>query len=233
MTEDKTEEATATDDTGKKTDDTGNMTDDTGKKTEDAFQKKLGLTMALVATVFSITGWAANKYGSAQSGAEQKIAYMHDWYNTKGIKQNLAEGQRDLLTALLESGTISSDKVKTLEQNIAATNANIVRYKKEKAEMTLGSKTVGRENWAQEIDGKLGLVIGTKELELKVASLEPALGRFQLSYLFFQFSLFAGSVSLMNSNLKMKRILYWILVCFAGIAVSVSVNAWLIAKAVV
>jgi len=211
------------------------MTDDPAaalKKLEEAFQKKLGLTMALIATIFSFTGWAANKVSSAQSGAEQKNAYMHDWYNAKGIKQSLAEGQRDLLQALLDSGAISGDKVKSLDQNIAATNANIARYKKEKVEMTLGSKAVGKANWVQEIDGKLGLILGTKELEHKIASLEPALGRFQTSYLLFQLSLFAGSVSLMNSNFKTKGFLYWLLVTFGSLGLGLALNAFFVARAV-
>lgn len=199
---------------------------------EETFQKKLGLTMALIATIFSISGWIAGGYSSTQSGAEQKIAYMHDWYNAKGIKQSLAEGQRDLLKALMESETISGDKVATLQQNIEATNANIARYKKEKVEMTLGSKAVGQGNWVQEIDGKLGLIEGTKELERKVTSLAPALNRFQMSYLFFQLSLFAGSVSLMNNNMKLKHILLWILIMLGTIGTGLATYAWLVAKAV-
>jgi len=199
---------------------------------EENFQKKLGLTMALIATIFSIIGWAAGKYSSIQSGAEQKIAYMHDWYNAKGIKQSLAEGQRDLLKALMESGTISGDKIVTLQQNLEATHANIARYKKEKTEMTLGSKAVGKDNWVQEVDGKLGLIEGTKELDLKAASLAPALDRFQMSYLFFQLSLFAGSVSLMSNSLKMKRILCWILIILGAIGTGLASHAWISAKAV-
>ena len=199
---------------------------------EETFQKKLGLTMALIATIFSISGWIAGGYSSTQSGAEQKIAYMHDWYNAKGIKQSLAEGQRDLLKALMEAETISGDKVATLQQNIEATNANIARYKKEKVEMTLGSKAVGQGNWVQEIDGKLGLIEGTKELERKVTSLAPALNRFQMSYLFFQLSLFAGSVSLMNNNMKLKHILLWVLIILGTIGTGLATYAWMVAKAV-
>ena len=202
------------------------------KAIEEHFQKRLGLTMATIATIFSIIGWATGKYSSAKSGAEQKVAYMHDWYNAKGIKQSLAEGQRDLLKALVESGTISGDKVPTLQENIDATNKNIARYKKEKYEMTLGSKAVGKENWAQDIDGKLGLIEGTKELEGKAAGLAPALSRFQMSYLFFQLSLFAGSVSLMSNNLKMKRILYWILIILGAVGTGLATHAWISARAV-
>jgi uncharacterized protein YcfL len=202
------------------------------KVVEESFQKTLGLTMAAVATVFSIISWAAGKYSSMQSGAEQKVAYMHDWYNAKGIKQRLAEGQRDLLIALMKSGTIAPDKVETLQVDIDTTNANIARYKKEKKEMTLGSKAVGRENWAQDIDGVLGRIEGTKELERKSASLAPALERFQTSYLFFQLSLFAGSVSLMSANLKMKRILFWILIVLGAVGTGLASHAWISARAV-
>jgi len=204
---------------------------DVKKLLEEAFQKRLGLTMALIATIFSITGWIAGKYSAAQSGAEQKVAYMHEWYNAKGIKQSLAEAQGELLKALLDSGTISQDKIDVLGQNIKVTNANIARYKKEKAEMTLGSKVVGKENWVQDIDGKLGQVLGTKELEHKVARLEPAIGRFQMSYLFFQLSLFVGSVSLMHSNLKMKHVLFRVLAILGMIGLGLAANGWIIAAA--
>ena len=199
---------------------------------EETFQKTLGLTMALIATIFAIIGWIAGNYSSAQSGAEAKIDYMHDWYNAKGIKQSLAEGQRDLLRALTESGTITADKVVVLAENIAVTEANITRYKKEKKEMTLGSKAVGKENWAQDIDGKLGQVEGTAELDRKVKSLAPALERFKASYLFFQLSLFAGSVSLMCGNLKMKHVLFWILVILGATGTILASHAWFIAHAV-
>ena len=131
----------------------------------------------------------------------------------------------------MDSGTICGDKVKTVEHSIADSNANACRYKKERTEMTLGSKGVGQENWVQDIDGKLGLIVGIKEFERKVECLEPALERFQLSYLFFQLGLFVGSVSLMNSNLKTKSILYWMLVGLAVIGLGLSVMASIAATA--
>jgi len=202
------------------------------KKKEDKFQRRLGLTIALIAAIFSITSLVSSKFSSNQSSADLKIAYMHDWYNTKGIKQNLAEGQRDLLKALLESGTIAKDRVATIEKNIEATNANIARYKKEKNEMTLGSKMVGKENWAQDIEGKLGLIIGTRELARIVDGLGHALYFFHMSALFFQLSLFMGALSLMMSELKIRNILYWVLVSLGATGLFLAIYALLIGKSV-
>jgi hypothetical protein len=72
----------------------------------------------------------------------------------------------------------------------------ITRYAKEKRELLLGSAAVGKENWAQDMDGQLGKVIGAKELEAKLDVLGRAGDKFDLAVLFLQLCLVVGAVAL-------------------------------------
>ena len=75
-------------------------------------------------------------------------------------------------------------------------SADIKRYKREKDEILRGSQAVGEKQWTQEIDGKLGRVIGAQQLENQQDWLAQAGDKFDMSSLFLQISLVLGAVGL-------------------------------------
>lgn len=196
---------------------------------EDGFERKAAFMMAVVAAFLVITELGNSKYEGDKNTAELQAAYMHDWYNAKGIKQNLAEAQSELLKALIESGSISNEKVPAIQKNIEECDANVKRYKKEKKEMKEGSSKVGQENWAQDIDGKLGLIIGEKEWQEKVDVFEYACNLFSVAILILQIGLILGATSILIKNLKVKKTFLKMIIIFGLAGLCISIYAFTIA----
>ena len=109
---------------------------------------------------------------------------------------NLAEGQRDMLGSLLEPGSITENHSETTEQVVARLDQKIRRYDKEMNEITLGSANVGEANWAQDINGELGKIVGANEWEAQSVAYGNVVQIFDLANLFLQICLVVGATSL-------------------------------------
>lgn len=177
--------------------------DDPVKKRYEAI---FGLVISLFAAVLALNELASGKYGDdeLQLTSERTSAYL--WYQSKGIKSTLVEGQRDLLRALVEGGAVAPEKAETMTRQSKSLDAKIDRYDKEKDEILLGSEAVGKANWRQEIDGELGKVVGVKPIEVKLEKLGKAGDRFDLATLFLQLGLVLGAIGILMSQEHMKRI---------------------------
>lgn len=182
-----------------------------------------GLALAVFAAVLALNELAGGKYGDDElrMASERTSAYL--WYQSKGIKESLAEGQRDLLRALTTGGAIRAEQVGGVEARVRELEVDLTRYHKEKNEILLGSAKVGRENWAQDVEGKLGRVIGVKELEAQLEVLGAAGDRFDLATLFLQICLVLGAVGLLVSQARLKRIFLGAMVAIGSIGIIWSV----------
>jgi hypothetical protein len=143
-----------------------------------------GLLLAVFAAILAIADLGGGKYGDDEiiETNEKSSAYM--WYQSKSIKESLAEGQSELLKSLLQSGVIVEEKRGAIEGVVAGLEKEVERYSKEKREILLGSKAVGKENWIQELDGELGQIVGVKEWEEHLQILNQAGDYFDLATLF-------------------------------------------------
>jgi hypothetical protein len=63
------------------------------------------------------------------------------WYQSKSIRRNLSQGRRDLLTSLVESGSIRSEHLESIRNFNVKLDQKIDRYKKE---ILVGSTAVGK-----------------------------------------------------------------------------------------
>jgi hypothetical protein len=155
-----------------------------------------GLALSIFAAILAINELGGGKFGDdeIQLGNEKSKAYA--WYQSKSIKESLVKGQADLVDVLIQGGAIAPDKTQsmlTLQQNL---KAEVHRYKKEKDEILRGSKAVGEANWAQDIDGKMGVVVGAQEIETQQNKLSEAGDHFDFGTLFLQISLVLGAIGL-------------------------------------
>ena len=177
---------------------------------DDPVKKKyeiiFGFAISLFAAILALNELAAGKYGDdeLQLNSEKTSAYL--WYQSKGIKSTLVEGQRDLLRALVEGGAVANDKIVTMESQAKKLDDKVARYEKEKDEILRGSLAVGKENWRQEVDGALGQVIGVKEIEARLEALGKAGDRFDLGTLFLQLCLVLGAIGILMSQERIKKI---------------------------
>ncbi|MCU0685629.1 MAG: DUF4337 domain-containing protein [Polyangiaceae bacterium] len=193
------------------------------KPPQQRYEVFFGLALAVFAAVLALNELAGGKYGDDElrMASERTSAYL--WYQSKGIKESLAEGQRDLLRALTTGGAIRAEQVGGVEARVRELEIDLTRYHKEKTEILLGSAKVGRENWAQDVEGKLGRVVGVKELEAQLEVLGAAGDRFDLATLFLQICLVLGAVGLLVSQARMKRIFLGAMVAIGSIGIVWSV----------
>lgn len=187
------------------------------------------LSLSIFAAVLSLNELGAGVYGQEELKMSNEKTGAYLWYQSKGLKEALAESQRDLLKALLESGTIVGSQSGAVQARIGKTDESVTRYKKEKKEILLGSATVGRENWVQDVDGKMGQVIGAKEYEARAEKYGDANERFDLATVFLQICLVLGAIGLMMKQEKRKKLFLGGIVALGLIGLGVSVSGYWIA----
>ncbi len=205
------------------------MSDD-GEKSS-TFEMICGLTLAILAAVLAITDLGAGKYGDDEIIAHNQKANAFDWFQAKGIKQSLVEGQRDLLRILLDSRVIPPEAEGSMGKLLSSLEADIGRYQKERKEILLGSKAVGQENWVLEEDGKLGQVKGAREWEAETKTLGAAGDTFDIATFFLQICLVMGAVRLIIKGTRMRTSFYGRMVLLGAVGAGFSVMAFVQAGA--
>ena len=163
--------------------------------------------------------------------AHNQKANAFEWYQAKGIKQSLVEGQRDLLRILLDSRVIPPEAEGKMGNLLSSLDADIGRYQKERKEILLGSKAVGQENWVLEEDGKLGQVKGAREWEAETKALGAAGDTFDIATFFLQICLVMGAVSLILKGERMRNSFYGLMVLLGAVGAVFSVMAFIQAGA--
>lgn len=203
------------------------MTEEKETPAEDRFDMKCGVTLAIFASVLAIMelGGSYSDYGMNYAQAEKVNAYA--WYNSKSIKQNLAEGQRDTLESLLAAGVISSDHAAATREYVAGLQQTITRYDREKEEILLGSAAVGESNWTQELDGKLGQVVGAKLWEAESDAYGSVTEIFDLANLFLQICLVVGAISLVVRTEGARRAFYRGAIGLGLLGTAIGINGFL------
>ena len=199
------------------------------EETEDGkkrFETWCGLVIALFAAVLAITDLGGGKYGDDELIAHNEKGGAYLWYQSKGIKETLVEGQRDTLKALVEAGSIKPEQLPAIRTMIASLDADAARYGKEKKEILLGSKTVGRENWAQDVGGEMGKVTGAQEWQAKAEALGGAGDVFDYSTFFLQVCLVMGAISLILQDAKLSRTFFTVMIVLGLIGTGFAVMAF-------
>lgn len=192
---------------------------------EDNFEIRCGIVIAIFAAIMALSDMFAGKYGDDEIKFinEKSSAYM--WFQAKSIRETVTEGQRDLINTMLENKSVSPDQATKLNEHTQRLTKKIEKYGKEKTEILKGSATVGEANWTQDVDGKLGLVIGALEYEKKINILGEAGDQFDLSNLFFQLCLVMGAISLVIKDIKLKKIFFYVMFSVGIVGTTYSILA--------
>jgi hypothetical protein len=162
----------------------------------DRFEVICGVLLALFAAILAWADVGGSNVAEDRGLSSDSQTSAYSWYQSKGIKQSLAEGQRNTLSGLLESGTISADKAAAMQAQITKVEGDIERYKKEKDEILKGSKAVGKDIWAQDVNGEMGKIIGADEYKARVERLNEIDNIYDNAGLFLQLCLVMGALSL-------------------------------------
>ncbi len=196
------------------------------------FEIWCGLFLALFAAILAITDLGAGKYGDDELIAHNSKNGAYLWYQSKGIKETLVEGQRDTLKALVEAGSIQPEQLPGIQTMIQALDGDATRYGKEKKEILLGSKAVGQEGWVQDVGGEMGKVVGAQEWQAKAEALGGIGDLFDYSTLFLQICLVMGAISLILQDPKLSRTFFTTMIVLGSVGAGFAVMAFLRASGV-
>jgi hypothetical protein len=176
---------------------------------ESRFQTAAALLIALFAAVLALNDLASAKFEGDQMMASNEQASAYAWYQSKSTKQGMVEGQLDMLTVLRDSGMIDPAKGAELNEVLSKLEGKVDRYDKEKDEILNGSSAVGQENWAQDIKGELGKVIGAEQYKQYAYGMDAAGNVFDLANLFLQLCLVLGAICLLFHQAGPRHAFFW------------------------
>ncbi|HBL25916.1 MAG TPA: DUF4337 domain-containing protein [Acidobacteria bacterium] len=205
---------------------------DAAEEKEKRFEIWCGLVLAVFAAVLAVTDLAAGKYGDDELIAHNEKNGAYLWYQSKGIKETLVEGQRDTLKTLVEAGAIRPEQLPAIQTMIGTLDTDASRYGKEKKEILLGSATVGQENWVQDVGGEMGKVTGAKEWEAKASVLNDVGDLFDVATFFLQLCLVAGAISLILQIDRIRWTFFGAMVLLGLAGAAYSVRAFLAVGAI-
>ncbi len=194
-----------------------------------SFETFFGFFLAIFAALLAINDLGGGKYGDDEIKLTNERSGVYLWYQSKGIKESITEGQKNLLETLSVAGVIEGQKAEMISSLMSSLTTEISRYSKEKKEILLGSQAIKKEDWVQDVDGVLGKVVGAKELEGKIKVLGDAGERFDLANLFLQLSMVMGAIGILVKEHRLKWVFLTLLFMMGCIGTVFSFLAYRIA----
>jgi hypothetical protein len=161
-------------------------------RASERFEAMAGVMIAVFASILALTDLVGGNINDQKSLADVKHIETYNWYQSKSLKQTMQENHFETLR-IMNTASHDTKLIATLEANV---KAEIEKYKKEKKEILFGSANIPKNEWAQDLDGELGKIIGVKEWEKISAKLSHAASKFDLSKLLLHICLVLGAVSI-------------------------------------
>lgn len=174
-----------------------------------------GVLIAFFAALMAISQMVNGELEEEMMIAHNKVVNYSNWYQSKSIKETLKESELDYLNTLVISEMAPAEKLGDILLKMEDVKEDMARYKAEKTEILLGSSSVGRENWAQDLDGKMGQIVGVQEWEALAEEYDIATKKFDLGMLFFQISIVLGAVCIIiYDNPKLQKAFILLMIAF-------------------
>lgn len=189
-----------------------------------------GVLIAFFAALMAISQLVNGEFEEEMMIAHNKQVSYSSWYQSKSIKESLKEGELDYLEALLMTGMVAEEKNGIIKQKITETKELIKKYNAEKTEILLGSSTIDKAAWVQDLDGEMGKIVGIKEWESLAEKYDVATKKFDYGMLFFQISIVLGAVCIIiYDNPKLQKTFIALMVIFGFIGALFSLYGYGIA----
>lgn len=188
-----------------------------------------GVLIAFFAALMAISQMVNGELEEEMMIAHNKVVNYSSWYQSKSIKESLKESELDYLETLLNSGIITEENRTGIDSRIERTKTKIAKYGAEKTEILLGSANIAKEEWAQDLDGEMGKIVGVKEWEILADEYDLATKKFDLGMLFFQISIVLGAVCIIiYDNPKLQKAFISLMIVFGIIGIFMSVYGYLL-----
>ncbi len=197
---------------------------------QDKYEIVTGLLMALFAAILGITEIGDKKAEAKYIVSNNEKSNAYQWYQSKSIKQNIADGQKDMLQAILDSGAVKADRQQAVKQVIAGLAEKSSKYEEEKAEI-LGvkqaEKTVPEHAASAEKKDEKEKIISAAEWEEKAHKYHVMGNDFAMAALFLQLCLVIGAVSLMIHEKMIRTVLLSIFIASGTAGIIYSIIAYI------
>lgn len=188
-----------------------------------------GVLIAFFAALMAISQMVNGELEEEMMIAHNKVVNYSSWYQSKSIKESLKESELDYLETLLNSGIVTEENRSGIYSRIERTKTKIAKYGAEKTEILLGSANIAKEEWAQDLDGEMGKIVGVKEWEILADEYDLATKKFDLGMLFFQISIVLGAVCIIiYDNPKLQKAFISLMIVFGIIGIFMSVYGYLL-----
>lgn len=182
--------------------------ENSGVTDDNKLETRVGVLIAIFAAIMAISDLFAGKFGEDEIKFTNEKSAAYSWYQAKSIKETLIEGQVDLLKSMLQGHVIQSSSEPAIQKHIQDLQSKQQRYEKDKKEILMGSAALSKEQWSQEVDGKLGQVIGAKDYEARIEVLSKIGDQFDVANLFFQLALVLGAICLVSRKQNAQKMFY-------------------------
>lgn len=198
-------------------------------RAESRFETLAGVLLAIFAAILAWSDLGGSNVDEDRTLSSHGQVSTYSWYQSKSIKQSLAQNQYDILAALAMTG-LSDEQTQKTEQQLAKLEAKIERYEKEQQEILQGSSVVGEENWAQDIGGKLGIIIGADQYKARVEQLNAADNIYDKAGLLLQLAIVMGALSLVFKQRTPRFMFLGLLIVIGLIGTAISISGYLYAQ---
>lgn len=189
--------------------------------------KQFELICASIMAMFAAIGVLASTY-SGITGAgwlqnSQVAAQAYNWYQAKSIKETIIEGQVAFALSLKENLATNESQTKSIDHFAQDMALKIQKLQNEKEEILKGSKNVDKNKWAQDVDGKLGQVVGAQEWVKSSESYGNSSDYFTYATVYIQIALVIGALSLIVGSLIARNLFF---ISMIGLGLYGSILSW-------
>lgn len=189
-----------------------------------------GVLIAFFAALMAISQMVNGELEEEMMIAHNKVVNYSNWYQSKSIKKSLKESELTYLEVLMKAGVVPEENHQIINSKIEETIQKIKKYDAEKTEIHLGSANISKENWIQDLNGEMGVLIGVKEWEVLADEYDKATKKFDIGMLFFQISIVLGAVCIIiYNNAKLQRMFIKLMVIFGTIGLIMSIYGYIVA----
>ncbi len=189
-----------------------------------------GVLIAFFAALMAISQMVNGELEEEMMIAHNKVVNYSSWYQSKSIKESLMESELDYLQTLISTGLVPDDKQSVVLSKITETKSNIKKYGSEKIEILIGSANIPKQEWAQDLDGEMGKIVGVKEWERLADEYDTATKKFDLGMLFFQISIVLGAVCIIiYDNPKLQKAFIVLMIVFGIVGIFMSTYGYMLA----
>jgi len=196
---------------------------------ERRFESISGIILAIFAAFLAIINLGGNKFDSDKIIGTNEKSNTYALYQSKSLKQDMIENQRDIIDTFIQSEVIEKQKIEMLSNLIKSLNNQIVSFETEKNELLFGSKAVGKDNWKIEKQGEYGKIEGILGWEKRIARLGQAGSKFDISILFLELCLIIGAISLVMHNERLRIIFIAAMITVGLIGMLYGIQAFILA----